>query len=134
MARRRRITPSRDRTIDNLSVVIDELTEYVADINARVARNLIRDLRDSTPVDTGHAASNWIGNIGAPYGGVAGSKSSVDFGPQNRSLISLAAQNKTLRNVFITNNVEYIGILNTGWSKKAPSGFIQRAISRARAT
>lgn len=123
---------ARNRAINRVQVtaITNDLQEFVVNTNQLIARRLVRALRDATPVDTGHAASNWIGQIGSPFAGVAGSKQAVNFGPQNASLRTLNARNRIIREVFVSNNVEYVDVLNTGTSTQAPSGFIQAAISR----
>ena len=113
-----------------IRVITRELNVAINDVVARVGRNILRELRDTTPVDTGHAASNWIGGFGSPPSGVVGSKQAVTFGPQNASIRSITARRTRVQPLFITNNVDYIGILDTGTSSQAPAGFIELAISR----
>lgn len=60
---------------------------------AAVVDELVKDLRDNTPVDTGHARDSWA---------VSGDA--------------------------IVNTADYIGILNQGSSKQAPSNFIEATV------
>ena len=110
--------------------LIGELEDVINDELSRIARNILREIRNATPVDTGHAASNWIGTFGSPTTQVAGSREAVNFAPQNESLATLGRRNARLQPIFIANNVEYIGLLNTGTSTQAPRGFVEMAISR----
>ena len=86
----------------------------------------------ATPVDTGKARSNWRVSIGRAtsqdidtYGpGATASASSIAAG------FAILAQYKPGQDVYIQNNVPYIGALNRGHSKQAPPGYIEGAIAK----
>lgn len=83
-------------------------------------------LRRATPVDTGHARANWVPSIGAPHTGeVQGN------GAHESGVARIVAFKLGDGPTFISNNVPYLGRLNDGHSKQAPSGFIERAIDEA---
>ena len=88
---------------------------------------VIKELGEATPVKTGYARGNWQVGIG--------SAPATEVGLRNlTSMLASAAgrlaQLKKPQPVFIANNVEYIGKLNAGSSRKAPSGFVEAAIAR----
>ena len=99
-----------------------------------VSREVNAELVNVTPLDTGHAYSNWVASIGAPWKDVAGTyeaatRGDIDLGPQSSGFISVSTAYTLQRGaIYITNNVPYISLLNTGWSDQAPSGFVQIAI------
>lgn len=92
-----------------------------------------------TPVDTGRARSNWIVSLGSPVRDerppfFEGSKGST--GAQNAQVAiqegSDTIQGRQLgQDIWISNNVKYIGKLNEGSSAQAPAGFVEAAIRRA---
>ena len=109
-----------------------DLERWTAAQITGLATSLMVELHDATPRDTGHARSNWVGSVGGPEGGVVGSKQSVDNGRYLSSLATLGAwEPASSPQVSITNNVPYIGRLNSGWSSQAPAGFIELAVARA---
>lgn len=88
----------------------------------------------ATPVDTGRARANWQVEIGTPADGVIGDptnpKETFDVSGQT----AISEGQKVINSyqggssINITNNLAYIGRLNSGWSKQAPAGFVERSI------
>lgn len=92
----------------------------------------------ATPVDTGRARSNWQvaidqtpeGTVG-PYvpgksASTAGANASAAL-DAGRAVISGYDGDRN-HELHITNNLAYIGRLNTGWSAQAPAGFVEKAV------
>ncbi len=90
----------------------------------------------ATPVDTGRARSNWQVEIGSAPEGVLppfhpGAEGSTS-GPNAQA--ALAAARRVIEGavpgdtIHITNNLDYIGRLNDGWSAQAPAGFVEEAV------
>lgn len=83
-----------------------------------------------TPVDTGRARSNWQVELDAPAEG------KIDTYGQNAAAVSVAKATETIQKydgdnhteLHITNNLDYIGRLNDGWSAQAPAGFVESAV------
>src|SRR5688572_24275740 len=92
---------------------------------------VVNNLQNSTPVDTGHAGSNWIVTIGAPYRGVDGSRESVSYAAQNAGIQALQTYDVARGRVSLRNNVPYLPYLDRGHSQQAPAGFVQIAIMAA---
>jgi hypothetical protein len=100
-----------------------------------VADAVQQHLIEATPVshlETGHsgrARNNWVATINSP-------SSRVDydgpFDPTGRSQVEInktvIENNKRGRPVYIANNLNYIGLLNDGFSSQAPEGFVQAAM------
>jgi hypothetical protein len=109
--------------------VLRQFTEkHVKIITLDATANLVED----TPRDTGWARSNWVPSIGKSVDHTVGTPESVSKSA-SESGVAAVASGYTLEKgpVFISNNVPYIGRLNDGSSKQAPSGFVQAAILRA---
>jgi hypothetical protein len=90
-----------------------------------------------TPVDTGRARANWRTNIGGPLTarvdnfpkGKKGTTGAAAAGQAiNDATSKMEGFNKSGVDVYISNNLPYIGRLNEGHSKQAPAGFIESAI------
>lgn len=90
-----------------------------------------------TPVDTGRARANWQTQIGSAAGGVINSFPSGSKGSTGAAAAGVAISQATQTmqkyrqggvDVYISNNLPYIGMLNQGSSKQAPAGFIESAI------
>lgn len=94
-----------------------------------IVERLTSDPPIGTPVDTGHARSNWIATTGAPFSGVAGSKQAVTTAPQDAALATLILYDLDDGPIYITNNVPYIRKLNDeGTSRQSPRYFVQQAV------
>lgn len=98
----------------------------------RLAFAINNELKRTTPVDTGWARANWVPSVGRPAEGVTGSRDAVNTGAQSageaRLLVYTLSQSPE---IWITNNVPYIGDLNAGRSPQAPANFIETAIDTA---
>jgi hypothetical protein len=92
----------------------------------------------ATPVDTGHAMSNWVLSVGSPFRGVDGSRDNVSFSAQAsgdaavRSYTGRDLANG--RRIYLRNNVHYMVFLDEGWSPQAVAGFVLKAILAKGAT
>ena len=88
-----------------------------------------------TPVDSGWARGNWIPSPETPVESAVGS--------EGDAASAQAAQQEGIAKVsgytgpgaaYVANNVPYIQRLNDGWSKQAPSGFVEAAVAKAEQT
>lgn len=106
-----------------------------------VAKEVLRDLVESTPVDTSAALSNWQVGLGAPVGSVIdayalGEKGSTQ-GLSSAEAIAVGAtkiaSHEAGQVIYISNNADYIEDLNNGRSpQQAQPGFVERAVERGR--
>lgn len=102
----------------------------------------LRELADSTPVDTGAAVSNWQVGIGAspssvlpPFApGKEGSTAATNrIAMLEAGLAKLAGYKSGVgKAVHIVNNAKHIGSLNNGHSKQAPANFVEMAVQAGR--
>jgi len=123
---------------DNLPEVLKAIDTFVDKLITKLSMDIVAILAGpsqsgGTPVDTGWARSNWIPSIGNEFTKRVGSKQSVSFGDQISGTQKLLSYTRDKGTVFISNNVPYIGILNSPetTSLKAQPGFVQAAIIRA---
>lgn len=100
----------------------------------RIARAVIRELLQSTPVDTSRALSNWqvgasvSGPIDAYSVGSAGSTRAASLSSAMAEAERAIKAGKLSNALVIFNSVPYIRKLNEGSSSQAPAGFVERAI------
>lgn len=90
---------------------------------------ILNELVDSTPKDTGKTASNWMVGLGARN---TSTRESFDRNgnvakTQGASVIRRALPSQS---IIVGNNLEHIASLNAGSSKKAPAGFVQKSVQR----
>lgn len=106
----------------------------------RVVRNLVRDIQrtlvEDTPKDTQFASVNWVPKVGSAFEGTAGTRAQAEQGQLDRATAQAGlreAAGFTLPDgeVHITNNVDYIELLNAGSSSQAPAAFVQAAIVKS---
>ncbi len=119
----------------------DQIADGVNKLVRKVGLTVLQAAVTSTPVDTGRARSNWNVEFGRPdtttrEAFVKGQDGST--GPQNsRKAIEQGGAKIATRvngqDIWISNNVPYIGELNNGHSAQAPAGFVQRAVQAGRA-
>lgn len=125
------------------SQIENSATRIVKATSVRALKSLVRN----TPVDKGVARSNWRVGIGAPARSVIGAYapgSKLGIGETANASAAIGAGRARIESVrgttsglataiYISNAVPYIGRLNSGYSKQAPSGFVETALLEARA-
>jgi hypothetical protein len=113
-------------------------TNLTAKVN-KIALQVLLNILQSTPVDTGMAISNWILSLSdpsdeqiPPYSpGSKGSTRQRNIGAAYNTA-QAGIQDRTPKQIiYITNSLPYIGLLNDGSSSQAPSGFVQSAVLNA---
>lgn len=104
----------------------------------RVALAVDQAIVLATPVDTGRARSNWLVTVGSPSG-----RTREPYAPGERlgrgeqanaagaldQARKAVATHSNLRDIWVVNNVDYIGKLNAGSSRQAPPNFVRLGIS-----
>lgn len=97
----------------------------------KLTLDITADLIGETPVRFGWARANWVPSIGDPFVGPAGAPNEIDQGPQVQGIAEVAATYKLSDGpIWITNFVPYIQRLNEGYSRQAPSGYVDEIIDR----
>ena len=123
--------------VRNLKSFNADLDKFAARIGVEVGTvvkklsfDIFADVVGGTPVDTGRAMNNWVISVGSPSrvvheeGGSAGSIEASKAGNATTTLASVT----NFDTVWISNNLPYIGALEEGSSKQAPSGWVAAAI------
>lgn len=125
---------------DQIRIIVGEIKELSEKVVVKLTLDITANLIESTPVDTGWARANWVPRIGEPYtgGGIVfdskeDQQSSVGSarGDQQSGTASLLTYDLARGPVFVSNNVPYIQVLNSGSSKQAPSAFVEAGIQQA---
>jgi uncharacterized protein CbrC (UPF0167 family) len=113
--------------------VVDEFEQAVTRVVQGLTLDIVADLQEKTPVDTGWARANWIPNIGGQFSdSPVGQriKGSIDVATQQTAIAKIATQFRVGPPIHITNNVPYIQKLNKGTSKQAPAGYVDSTIEK----
>lgn len=97
-------------------------------IKRKVALEIFSELIETTPVDTGRARAGW--NLGPMLTNNVPPKDKSGYGYDVSMNVNPAMAPQNAPIIYIYNNVEYIGILNTGTSTQAPREFVQIAIDK----
>ena len=123
-----------------------QLKQFNKDVKKRInnykinfAKFILLYLVEATPVNTSTALSNWIvglnkakdRKIKAHSLGSKGSTQSVSAGMSYSIGNAIIQRAKVGEIVYITNNVDYIELLNMGYSTQAERDYIQHCVERA---
>lgn len=123
-----------------IEAIISGIGVTVEKVMQKITLDIVANLKETTPVDTGWARANWIPMMSNSFDGTVGSpedlaphkgKGTFPQAVQEQRLAAILGYNLKDGRIFISNNVPYIKRLNDGSSKKAPSGFVIQAIEKA---
>ena len=112
--------------------------KFVADASV----DLLRRLVSRTPLRTGHARGNWQATEGTPASQEIPKDRSTSMGPQEviaagaakiKTALKPSKRRRRIPNLFISNLVPYVEILETGTSSQAPNGWIAISILESEA-
>ena len=114
----------------------DELLKFqiktgnkIIGVSQNIAIDAMDELIEGTPVDTGLARRNWRAGLNKPAKGVLKGKDKTGE-KAARAGIKVIARAKIGQDIWITNNLFYVGILERGSIYQAPLGFVNRVINR----
>lgn len=129
-----------------MNTLNSQLKRFDKDVKKRInrfkinfAKTILFLLVERTPVDTSKALSNWIVGLGkqkdrkieAHKIGVSGSTQSISAGVTMSLGGAIIQRAKVGEIVYITNNVDYIELLNMGYSTQAERHYIQHCVADA---
>lgn len=80
-----------------------------------------KELRRTTPVDTGNARANWVPSVGSP----------APRGDRAAGTAAVMAYQLGQGALYVSNGVPYITYLNNGSSRQAPALFVEAAVDVA---
>jgi len=123
---------------EEISAEMRRIEREMSQAMRELITEIVAQLQEATPVETGHARANWIPSIGSPVtdedGFVRemknGDRRTNAGGAQRQGLRDILRYHISDGDVFISNNVPYIQILNTGTSDQAPRFWIEQAIEK----
>lgn len=133
-AAKERLDRQKTNFADALDAFIKEkVPEAVRIATKKIAGEVFNRVCEHTPVDTGHARANWNIAIGKAdltiHDDNERNKEEPErFATVNQALRELSAGEP----VVVSNNVGYIGVLERGWSDKAPHGMLGRTLDEVR--
>ena len=114
-----------------IRAIVRGLNRVTSRVVAKITLDLVANLIETTPVDTGWAKANWVPRIGRTLNDPVGEPGTSDASEQLLGQARVLSYKVEEGKVFVTNNVPYIEILNEGHSPKQAAGFVQRAIRKA---
>lgn len=124
-----------------LQVFEKEIKVRVNIYKIKYAQAIMFNLIMTTPVDTSAALSNWIANLNSEKG-ILISPHSVGRDGSTESVSSIMAYSlgnaiiqraKVGEIIYITNSIDYLKLLNSGWSTQAEPNYIENAVNDAKA-
>lgn len=104
----------------------EQLRKEIAHVCKMLVLEIDRELRRTTPVDTGHARRNWIPSVGA-----RNAVETQDNALRSAGLQQVLAYSLSSGTLWVANVVPYVEYLNYGSSQQAPAGFVEAALDRA---
>ncbi len=132
-------------TLSGFSKRMQQVAKHVdANSNMLVKRTAIATLTEivqRTPIDTGKAKSNWLVSTWGPLGGIRepfsyGFRGSTKHANEQATIADGTYRINQYRitfgmeKIYLTNNLDYIEMLELGSSKQAPTGFVDLAMIR----
>ncbi len=122
-------------TLLDLKVSMDRYSVRVKDRADQIVRGsagvFLDNVVPGTPYNTGQTISNWLVGSRAPRTAVvppAGASRSAAIATTLAAGKARIASYKHGTNIYIGNNLPYIDLLNSGYSKQAAAGFVQSAL------
>ena len=109
----------------DVDALIARLRAEVATVGKSLILEIDAELREATPVDTGHARANWVPSVGVPFTG------EDDGAAHDAGVAAVLAYSLGDGDLHESNNVPYIGRLIGGSSSQAPPGWDAAAMDRA---
>lgn len=112
-----------------------ELTEFASDEIRKLGMLADQAIVAATPFKNGQAKANWLTSINEPETRINDNASTFDrSGSYSLALAKSVTDGYPLNelpDLWIVNNLPYIGRLNDGWSAQAGSKYIETAIDQA---
>lgn len=99
----------------------EKLRKALAQAPKALILEIDKELRRTTPVDTGNARANWVPSVGSP----------APRGDRAAGTAAVLAYRLEQGALYVSNGVPYIRQLNNGSSKQAPALFVERAVDVA---
>ena len=107
-----------------------DILKFTRKVTIETMNRIIR----KTPVDTGRARASWTVVKGhVPRLGTAPEEDAQGIAAERMANAKRAAGLNPGDKFIISNNVHYIGKLENGWSKQAPSGMVRLTIAEIKA-
>lgn len=116
--------------------VLDELTELTSQEVRKVGFKVLQGVTLKTPKDTGLATSAWLVGIQSapkdePTVSPTNAQASTGYAVSAGLSVINAYPKNQLPDLWIANNLPYIGKLNDGSSLQAPAKFVEQSIAEA---
>jgi hypothetical protein len=100
-----------------------------ATVVRKIALDVLVRVVKRTPVDTGRARANWQTTVGQMADGEVDSTDPTGGESIGKGATEIESWDPSKAAVFLTNNVPYIGYLESGSSQQAPAGMVAVTLS-----
>ena len=91
--------------------IMDDLDRFTENAVIEISQEIYTELREGTPVDTGHLKSNWITSIGSFSAVPVGSQDAPSDTAQTAGETRLQSYRLEQGLVYITNSVRYASVV-----------------------
>lgn len=102
---------------------MQDLHDRVVELTRIIALDAYSSVREKTPIDTGFARNSWFVDLGGE------SRSSNGGSDTTQQDVDRIKDSRPFQAITIANGAEYIGALEDGHSRQAPSGMVAVTIS-----
>lgn len=125
-----------DKSLEQFNREIDDFTnnmipDAIVTIQKKLVLEALRRVVLRTPVDTGRARGNWQTTIAEPSQAILDVTDKDGNATIQKGLAAIATL-PPYQVVYITNNLEYIEVLEDGSSTQAPEGMVALTIQELR--
>jgi len=133
----------KDTLAMDIKKVAEALSLSVDEVTRKIALTAYDGVTKKTPVDTGRARGNWnfsVGNADTTvssegFGKSTGSHVNSSTPPSSPKAPKITLKKGDgLEDIYITNNLPYINILESGNSKQAPKGMVDVTMNEIRSS
>lgn len=112
---------------------IEAVDEHVSQVKRKISFQLLSDLIEDTPVDTGRARNGWDLTADQPSDYVPPEGQDRYPAPDAGLMIVALNDSDPFGVIWIVNNVVYIVALDEGHSSRSPAGMTSVALANLRA-
>lgn len=108
-----------------------DIPDQVEDLVRTISLEAVSRITKKNPVDTGRSRANWITSLDGPFDYSISGWEGRD--PVAEATAALGVKMPEFPVVTIFNNVHYVGYLEQGWSRQAPSGMVAVTLAELQA-
>jgi len=124
---KRRVSNSLPEFGKNMDKLSQEISKGMDEVYRRAFLSVGKTVVNATPFDTHRAKGNWQPSLSRPI--TRPRVNTFGAGASIGDMKRIASILKHPITAYISNNLDYIGLLNGGSSQQAPAGFVQISVN-----